>query len=179
MSSGVDRVDILEINAPADQAFFHPGPTQLTSCYAREAIRMGRELFDWDAKQALSGQRNGSKVTGVGVAISPYAAGSSGYDGMLVIRPDGRLTIHSGCGNLGTHSVFDTAMAAAEVLAVPWDEVEVIWGDSSRGLPWSAMQVGEPDDACAHARQPRGRTPGEAAPPGDRRDGSRRRAGGL
>ena len=31
---------------------------------------MGRELFDWDAKQALSGQRNGSKVTGVGVAIS-------------------------------------------------------------------------------------------------------------
>ena len=148
---GVDRVDILEINAPADQAFFHPGPTQLTSCYAREAIQMGRELFDWDAKRELSGQRNGSKVTGVGVALSPYAAGSSGYDAMLVIRPDGRLTIHSGVGNLGTHSVFDTSMAAAEVLGVPWEEVEVVWGDSSRGLPWSSMQVGS-QTTHAHTR---------------------------
>ncbi len=147
----VDRVDILQINAPADQAFFHPGPSQLTSCYAREAIQMGRELFNWDEKRQLSGQRNGSKVTGVGVAISPYSAGSSGYDGMLVIRPDGRLTIHSGVGNLGTHSVFDTSMVAAEVLGVPWEEVEVVWGDSSRGIPWSSMQVGS-QTTHAHTR---------------------------
>ena len=148
---GVDRVDMLYINAPGDQAFFHPGPSQLTSCYAKEAIQMGRELFNWDAKLRLSGQRNGSKVTGIGVALSPYSAGSSGYDGMLVIRPNGQLTIHSGIGNLGTHSVFDTSMVAAEVLGVPWEEVEVIWGDSSKGLPWSAMQVGS-QTTHAHTR---------------------------
>ena len=148
---GVDRADMMYINAPADQAFFHPGPTQLTSCYAKEAVQLGRELFDWDAKQALSGQRNGSKVTGLGVAISSYSAGSSGYDGMLVIRPDGQLTIHSGVGNLGTHSTFDTCMSAAEVLGVPWEEVEVVWGDSSRGLPWSSSQGGS-QTTHAHTR---------------------------
>jgi CO/xanthine dehydrogenase Mo-binding subunit len=148
---GVDRADMMYVNAPADQAFFHPGPTQLTSCYAKEAVQMGRELFNWDEKSQLSGQRNGTKVTGVGVAISAYSAGSSGYDGMLVIRPDGRLTIHSGVGNLGTHSVFDTSMAAAEVLGVPWDEVEVVWGDSSRGLPWSSSQGGS-QTTHAHTR---------------------------
>jgi len=148
---GVDRVDMMYINAPADQAVFHPGPTQLTSCYAKEAVQMGRELFNWDEKKQLSGQRNGSKVTGVGIAISPYSAGSSGFDGMLVIRPDGKLTIHSGPGNLGTHSVFDTCMAAAEVLDVPWDDVEVVWGDSSLGLPWSASQGGS-QTTHAHTR---------------------------
>ena len=148
---GVDRVDMMYLNAPGDQAFFHPGPTQLTSCYAKEAVQMGRELFNWDEKKLLSGQVNGSKVTGIGVAISPYSAGSSGYDGMLVIRPDGQLTIHSGVGNLGTHSVFDTSMAAAEILGVDWDEVEVVWGDSSRGLPWSASQGGS-QTTHAHTR---------------------------
>ena len=148
---GVDRAEMMYINAPGDQAYFHPGPSQLTSCYAKEAIQMGRELFNWDEKKLLSGQVNGSKVTGVGVAISVFSAGSSGYDGMLVIRPDHQLTIHSGVGNLGTHSVFDTSMAAAEVLGVPWDDVEVVWGDSSRGLPWSSSQGGS-QTTHAHTR---------------------------
>ena len=117
--AGVDRMDMLHINAPADQAVFGPAATQLTSAYAKEAVVMLREQFNWDAKRALSGQRNGSKVTGVGVALSPYSAGSSGMDGLLIIRPDGVLTIHQGVGNLGTASVFDTAMPAAEVLGVP------------------------------------------------------------
>ncbi len=148
---GVDRADMMYVNAPADQAFFHPGPSQLTSCYAKEAVQMARELFNWDEKKLLSGQRDGSKVTGVGVAISPYAAGSSGYDGMLVIRPDGQLTIHTGVGNLGTHSNFDTCMAAAEALGADWDEVEVVWGDTSKGLPWSSSQGGS-QTTHAHTR---------------------------
>ena len=70
---------------------------------------------------------------------------------MLVIRPNGQLTIHSGVGNLGTHSVFDTCMAAAEVLNVPWEEVDVVWGDSSKGLPWSSSQGGS-QTTHAHTR---------------------------
>ena len=148
---GVDRMDMLHLNAPADEAVFHPGPSQLTSCYAKEAVQLTRELFNWDEKRELSGRRNGSKVTGVGLAISPYSAGSSGMDGLLVIRPDGRLTIHSGIGNLGTASVFDTSMAAAEVLGVPWEEVEVVWGDTDLALPWSSLQAGS-QTTHAHTR---------------------------
>jgi xanthine dehydrogenase molybdenum-binding subunit len=148
---GVDRVDMMLLNAPPDRATFGPNATRVTSAFVKEAIQLGRERFRWDEKKALSGRVNGSKVTGVGVALSPYVAGSRGMDGMLVIRPDGRLTIHSGVGNLGTHSVFDTAMAAAEVLGTPWDEVEVVWGDSSKGMPWSSSQSGS-QTTHAHTR---------------------------
>lgn len=148
---GVDLVDLIYLNAPPNGAEFGPDRQQVTSSFAREAVQMGRERFRWDEKKLLSGQTIGSKVIGVGAALSPYSAGSTGFDGMLVIRPDGRVTIHSGVGNLGTHSVFDTSMAAAEVLNVPWDEVEVVWGDTRRGLPWSSSQGGS-QTTHAHTR---------------------------
>jgi xanthine dehydrogenase molybdenum-binding subunit len=76
------------------------------------------------------------------VAIGPHGAGSIGYDGLMTIRPDGKLYVQSGVGNLGTHSVIDLARVAADVLAMPWDRVEVIWGDTSKHVPWSCMSVG-------------------------------------
>jgi CO/xanthine dehydrogenase Mo-binding subunit len=108
----------------------------------KEALDRGAELFDWSARAARAGQRRGSKVRGVGVTIGPHGAGSVGYDGLKTIRPDGRLYVQSGVGNLGTHSVIDLARVAADVLAMPWEKVEVIWGDTSKGLPWTCMSVG-------------------------------------
>jgi xanthine dehydrogenase molybdenum-binding subunit len=60
----------------------------------------------------------------------------------MTIRPDGRLYVQSGVGNLGTHSVIDLARVAADVLAMPWEKVTVVWGDTSKGLPWSCLSVG-------------------------------------
>ena len=78
----------------------------------------------------------------LGVAVGTHPAGSIGFDGLMLIRPDGRLNVHTGVGNLGTHSVIDLARVAAEVLQMPWDRVDVIWGDTSKHLPWSPMSVG-------------------------------------
>ncbi len=50
--------------------------------------------------------------------------------------------MQSGVGNLGTHSVIDLARVAADVLAMPWEKVDVIWGNTSKGLPWTCMSVG-------------------------------------
>ena len=69
-------------------------------------------------------------------------AGSVGHDGLLTIRPDGKLYVQSGVGNLGTHSLFDLARVAADLLAVPWEKVEVAWGDTSRHVPYSCLSVG-------------------------------------
>ena len=52
------------------------------------------------------------------MAIGPHGAGSIGYDGLMTIRPDGKLYVQSGIGNLGTHSVIDIARVAADVLAM-------------------------------------------------------------
>jgi CO/xanthine dehydrogenase Mo-binding subunit len=148
---GVDRLQGRLLNSPANGATFGPRNSTLTSIFAREAFQQGAEAFDWAGKLALSGRRVGSKVTGIGFGLSPYTAGSRGYDGLMVIRPDGRLYVYQGIGNLGTHSVADTARPAAELLGLNWDQVEIIWGDSSRGFPRSSIQAGS-QTTHAHTR---------------------------
>ncbi|WP_420615345.1 xanthine dehydrogenase family protein molybdopterin-binding subunit [Candidatus Palauibacter sp.] len=148
---GIDRVEIRKINAPTHDSEFGPQRITTTSAFVREAIDAGAAQFDWAGKQALSGQRNGTKVTGVGVGLSPYVGGSSGFDGLLLIRPDGTLYIHQGIGNLGTHSMADTARAAADELGLEWDDCAVIWGDSSQHHPYSSVQAGS-QTIHAHTR---------------------------
>lgn len=148
---GMDRVAVRRVNLPGHDGWLGPQKRPLTSAFAREALDLGAQTFGWAEKSRLSGQRRGTKVTGVGVAVSPYTAGSSGYDGLLVIRPDGKLYIHQGIGNLGTHSIADTGRAAAEVLGVPWDRVEIVWGNTANHLPWSSSQSGS-QTTHAHTR---------------------------
>jgi xanthine dehydrogenase molybdenum-binding subunit len=148
---GVDRLALRRLNAPTADVQYGPRGASLTSVFVREAIDQGRELFNWEERIARSGQLNGTKRTGVGVGVSPYTAGSRGFDGLLVIQPDGMVRIHQGLGNLGTNSIFDTARSAADVLGVEWSQVEVIWGDTSRNLPWSSIQAGS-QSTHAHTR---------------------------
>jgi CO/xanthine dehydrogenase Mo-binding subunit len=143
---GLDQVEIRRINSPEGKALYGPPAGKerrhVTSAFVKNALDRGVELFNWNDRKARAGQRHGSKVRGLGVAIGPHGAGSIGYDGLMTIRPDGKLYVQSGVGNLGTHSVIDLARVAADVLAMPWDRVEVIWGDTSKHVPWSCMSVG-------------------------------------
>jgi xanthine dehydrogenase molybdenum-binding subunit len=144
---GLDQVEIRKINAPEGKApYGPPGPNgrqrYVTSAFVKQALDRGAELFNWAERKAQAGQRRGSKVRGVGVAVGPHGAGSIGFDGLMTIRPDGKLYVQSGVGNLGTHSLIDLARVAAEVLAMPWEKVEVAWGDTSKHLPWSCLSVG-------------------------------------
>jgi xanthine dehydrogenase molybdenum-binding subunit len=144
---GIDEVAIHRINAPEGKARFgalnaRGQQNYTTSAFLKEAIDKGAELFKWDERKARSGQRNGSKVRGVGVAVSGYSAGSMGFDGLLVIKPDGRLMIQSGIGNLGTESVFDVHRVAAEVLGMPWDKCDITWGNTSKNVPSTCGQGG-------------------------------------
>jgi CO/xanthine dehydrogenase Mo-binding subunit len=143
----IDQVAIRRINAPEGKASFGPPLRDgklphATSAYVREALDRGVDVFKWEERKARSGQREGSKVRGVGVAVSAFVAGGTGYDGLLVITPEGRLRAHSGIGNLGTESVFDVHRVAAEVLGIPWEKVDVVFGNTARNLPWTCGQGG-------------------------------------
>ena len=142
----IDKLNIIHLNAPeGKQIFGRPRQGRrgnVSSAFPKEAIDQARTGFNWEAMRAKSGQRNGSRVTGIGVAISSFSAGTSGMDGLLTIRPDGVVYIHQGVGNLGTGSTFDTARAAMEALQTGWEQAEVIWGDTSKHLPWSSIQAG-------------------------------------
>jgi xanthine dehydrogenase molybdenum-binding subunit len=144
---GLDQLAIRRINSPEGKApYGAPRPNgqrgHITSAFVKQALDRGAERFRWDERKARSGQRQGSKVRGIGVAVGPHGAGSIGFDGLMIIQPDGKLYVQSGVGNLGTHSCIDLARVAAETLAMPWDMVVVHWGSTAKNLPWSAMSVG-------------------------------------
>ncbi len=143
---GLDQVAIRRINCPEGKARFGP-PVQgklqhATSAFLKEALDRGAEQFKWKARVERTPKRIGSKVRGVGVALSCYVGGTIGFDGLLVIKPSGRIQFQSGIGNLGTESVIDVHRVGAEILGVPWEKCDVVWGDTSKNLPFTCVSGG-------------------------------------
>jgi CO/xanthine dehydrogenase Mo-binding subunit len=52
------------------------------------------------------------------------------------------VQIQSGIGNLGTHSVIDVHRVVADELGIPWEQCEVVWGDTGKHLPWTCISAG-------------------------------------
>ncbi len=139
---GVDRLEIRKINAPDNESIFDGRQRPVTSAYQKEALEIGAANFGWEQKKGLSGQRNGSKVIGIGVGQAYHSAGAAGFDGLVRITPDGKLHIHSGIGNLGTYSYAGTSRIAAEALNYNWDHCVIHRGDTRKHLPWNLGQFG-------------------------------------
>jgi xanthine dehydrogenase molybdenum-binding subunit len=143
---GVDQVAIRRVNCPEGKAPVGPavqGKRQYaTSAFLKEALDRGAEQFKWSERVARTPKKMGTKVRGVGVSLSCYVGGTIGFDGLLVIKPDGRITFQSGIGNLGTESVIDVHRAGAEVLGVPWEKCDVVWGNTTKNLPFTCVSGG-------------------------------------
>ncbi|HUA84402.1 MAG TPA: xanthine dehydrogenase family protein molybdopterin-binding subunit [Bryobacteraceae bacterium] len=142
----LDQVAIRRINAPEGKAKFGPAMRDgerghATSAFIKDALDRGSEQFNWKERLAKP-KRSGTKVRGVGVAMSCYVGGSIGFDGLLVIKPDGRVSFQSGIGNLGTESVIDVHRVAAEMLGVPWEKCDVVWGSNAKNVAWSCPSGG-------------------------------------
>jgi len=138
----IDRLQIRDINAPQTGSKVGSNRRNVTSSYLRDAQQKGATRFNWAERSSRSGQRRGSKVTGVGIGQAYHPAGFNGFDGLVRITPDGKLHIHTGVGNLGTFSHSGTARIAAEVLQYDWENCIVERGDSRKHLPWNIGQFG-------------------------------------
>ena len=142
---GLDQVAIRRINCPEGKAPWGPvrngTRAHSTSAFLKDALDRGAEQFQWKERIARP-KKSGTKVRGVGVSSSCFYGGSIGYDGLFVIRPDGRVAIQSGIGNLGTESITDVHRVVAEVLGVPWEKCDVVWGNTSKNLPWTCVSGG-------------------------------------
>jgi xanthine dehydrogenase molybdenum-binding subunit len=142
----LDQVAIRRINCPEGKATFGPAVQgkrpYATSAFLKDALDRGAEQFKWSERVSRNPKRIGSKARGVGVSLSCYVGGTTGFDGILIIKPDGRISILSGIGNLGTESVIDVHRVAAEVLGVPWEKCDITWGDSSKNLPFTCVSGG-------------------------------------
>ncbi len=152
---GIDQVALHRLNAPEGKASIGPaGPNgkrpYITSSFIKIALDRGAEQFEWEKRKAQP-KRSGTKARGIGVATSCFVGGSIGFDGLCVIKPDGKLYIQSGIGNLGTESMSDCHRVTAEILGVPWEKVEITWGSTAKNLPWSCPSGGS-QTTHAHTR---------------------------
>ena len=158
---GIDQVAIRRVNAPEGKATVRPGRTRegsaryATSAFIKEALDRGAEMFRWDERKAQGGKRQGSKVRGFGVATSAFVAGSTGFDGLFVIKPDGRMYIQSGIGNLGTESMSDCHRVVGRDARHAVGEVERHLGRHGQEPAVDLRLRRQPDDArdtrAAHA----------------------------
>src|SRR5580704_7306849 len=143
---GLDQVAIRRINCPEGKAEFGPVVNgerlHATSAFLKDARDRGAEQFRWQERVARQPKRIGSKVRGVGVSLSCYVGGSIGFDGLLVITPEGRVRFQSGIGNLGTEAVMDVHRVGAEILGVPWEKCDVVWGNTSLNFPYTCVSGG-------------------------------------
>ncbi len=139
---GIDRIAIRRINAPGHDGKIGGKQGPITSSYLPEAIDQAAERFNWTERKTRSGQRNGNKLTGIGIGTAYHSAGANGFDGLVRILPDGKVHIHSGVGNLGTYSWAGTSRIVAEVLECEWDDCVIERGDTNRHLPWNLGQFG-------------------------------------
>jgi CO/xanthine dehydrogenase Mo-binding subunit len=142
---GVDQVALRRVNCPEGKAEYGPPRNgkraHVTSCFLKQALDQGAEQFKWQERAARP-KRMGAKARGVGVSLSTFHGGTIGFDGLVVITPEGRVRFHSGIGNLGTESVMDVHRAGAEVLGVPWELCDVVWGDTSKIFPYTCASGG-------------------------------------
>ena len=139
---GIDRLEIRKINTPQNGDVGGIQRQPFTSAYMPEALEQTAQLFDWEGRQSRRRQRNGSKVTGLGIGQGYHNAGRSGMDGIVMMGADGRLKIHNGVGNLGTYSYASTSRAAAEVLKMPWESCDIVTGRTDLHLPITSPQDG-------------------------------------
>jgi len=139
---GLSQLEIRRINAPDDGWRFGENAAETTGAHLRHALDIGAETFDYAGRLARSGQRNGPKVRAVGIGQAFHEAGFRGFDGLVVLTPEGKLNIHTGVGNLGTYSHSGVSRVAAEVLKCSWDNCEVVRGDNRKHLPWNQGQFG-------------------------------------
>jgi CO/xanthine dehydrogenase Mo-binding subunit len=144
---GLDQVAIRRVNAPEGKAPLGPANREgkrpyATSSFIKQALDRGAEQFNWNERVARNPKRMGTKVRGVGVSMSCYSGGSVGFDGLTLIKPDGRICFQSGIGNLGTESVIDVHRVTAEMLGVPWEKCDVCWGSNTKNVAWSCVSGG-------------------------------------
>jgi CO/xanthine dehydrogenase Mo-binding subunit len=138
----IDRVAIRRLNAPTSASRIGADQGPITGAFMREALDKGAQLFNYEQRKARSGQRVGNKVIGIGIGQGYHSAGTNGFDGIVRITPDGKLHVHTGVGNLGTHSHNSTARVAAEFLNAKWENTIIEGGDTRRGLPSNSSQAG-------------------------------------
>ena len=101
---------------------------------AEECLKRGAEAIGWD-RWAHPSTKTGRIRRGLGIYSSKHLCGRGTSNGLIWVDRLGKVHLPVSIGNVGTESHTGVAAVAAEVLAMPIEDLDVTWGDTSKG-PW-------------------------------------------
>jgi xanthine dehydrogenase molybdenum-binding subunit len=131
---GMDPVEFrIKAHRKAGGLGWFPG-TQISSCGVDECLRIGAERIGWAEKRGKKIQ-NGTKVRGVGTAIMAWLSGAQPMllehsNATLKFNADGGATLVVSPGMMGQGILGTLAQMAAEVLGLPYEDINVVAGDT-------------------------------------------------
>jgi putative selenate reductase molybdopterin-binding subunit len=100
-------------------------PRKIESCGIEEALRKGRELFNWDGK----------KKEAIGVACGMKGSGVAGFEfanATARLNEDGTVTVAIGAADIGQGAESAMAQIAAQASGVSFKDIKVISADTER-----------------------------------------------
>ncbi|HXF65797.1 MAG TPA: molybdopterin cofactor-binding domain-containing protein [Burkholderiales bacterium] len=127
---GMDVVDLLRMNA-VESGDVSPHNHKITSCELRQCIDKATEMIGWREKRA-----NRRPHRGLGIACSVHVNGRRSFgdwDGSTAIvrvNEDGRATVITGEGEIGTGTLTVLRQIAAEALGLPYEDVDITRPDT-------------------------------------------------
>ena len=137
---GLDSYDVFLANldsVSSKKSFVNPAtgaiepPISCADDY-REEMRIAAELMGWKSKWHPHGKgpKQGSVVTGLGMAIHTWGGAGSNSTCNLKVHPDGGVETFLGSQDLGTGTRTVIAMVVAETFGLPVSAVKVNIGSS-------------------------------------------------
>ena len=152
---GLDQVEVRKINAPAGKAPFGPAlpngkQAYVTSAFVKEALDKGRELFEWEAKKAsLSGKRSRAPRRAASASRSARTPAARSASTACSSSSPTAASSSSRASATSARTRCSTCTAqAAEMLGVPWEQCDVVFGSTAKNLPWTCVSAGS---QTAHA----------------------------
>jgi len=101
---------------------------------AEECLLRGAEAIGWN-RWAHPSTKTGRVRRGLGIYASKLLSGRGTSNGLVWIDRLGKVHLPISTGNVGTESHTGIAAVAAETLRMPIDQLDVTWGDTTKG-PW-------------------------------------------
>ena len=107
-----------------------------------ECIALGAEQFDWQSRrQVTPGSDDGSIKRGAGFSFMMFRAGVGTSSAIIRVDANAHYTLFVGVTDIGPGAKTTMGMIAAEALAVPMSQLEVVSGDTDR-CPYSVGESG-------------------------------------
>lgn len=136
---GVDPAELKLRNA-VREGDIAPSNHPLIGRGLEACIRKGMDVVNWNARRAETRQQRGVLRRGWGIGCEMH--GSSAYPGIkeqanaiVKMNEDGTVVLLTGAAGLGTGAHTALAQIVAEELAIPFESVSVVHGDTDV-VPW-------------------------------------------